>query len=358
MIWWAKKKAKNDEAKAVSTIENDLEIDTTDDSDTSALSALSDVLRAFGTYAFDTDVDTAVGVRATFEAWATKVATRSLPHLGDAVVAFVKHREAEGAYANRTLADLRAMAIAFVQTMGRIVASGDDGDDEITGHLQRLRDAAEKSAPEDLKTEALSISRALVEVLQVRRTRQRAELVALGAQISSLGQELEDAKKASSRDPLTGLLHRGSFDEVLERSQQIASLFERSSVLILVDADHFKRVNDSYGHVTGDVVLRALARCLQRTFLRKNDFVARYGGEEFAIVLRDTEENEGPRLAERARQAIEQLKIDGPEGPIRVTASLGVAASRRGDTQVSWLERADKALYKAKAEGRNRVELG
>lgn len=357
MIWWPKKNRKNDEADAVSTIENDLEIDTVDAPSEPGSGALAAIFRAFGAHAFDTDVESAEGVKATFEQWAAAIAEKNLPRIDEAVAAFVRQRETESAYVSRTLTDLRAIAMAFVQTMGRVVASGDEDDAEITAQLTRLRDAAEKSAPEELKMEALSVSRALVDVLQTRRTRQRAELAALGAQVSSLGQELDEAKKASSRDPLTGLLHRGSFDEVLARSQQIATLFERSSVLILVDADHFKRVNDSYGHVTGDAVLKALARCLQRTFFRKNDFVARYGGEEFAIVLRDTEENEGPRLAERARQAIEQLEIEGPEGPIRITASLGVAASRRGDTPILWLERADKALYRAKSEGRNRVEL-
>jgi diguanylate cyclase (GGDEF)-like protein len=138
--------------------------------------------------------------------------------------------------------------------------------------------------------------------------------------------------------------------EILSRCQ--AS--ERFGVLFM-DLDHFKSVNDRFGHPIGDEVIRRVADTLVRNFLRREDFVARYGGEEFVVVVPDSSSHAVRQRAERVRQAIGEIGFSKGKEQFSVTASIGVAVLGPGDTGKSWLERADAALYEAKSSGRNRV---
>ena len=126
---------------------------------------------------------------------------------------------------------------------------------------------------------------------------------------------------------------------------------------MMVDIDHFKALNDTHGHVMGDNALREVANCLQRSFLRKEDFVARYGGEEFSILVLDCDEAGAERLTQRVLEAIRQISIPAGASPIRPTVSVGLAWLQRGDTPATWIDRADAALYRAKHSGRNRAEI-
>jgi diguanylate cyclase (GGDEF)-like protein len=125
--------------------------------------------------------------------------------------------------------------------------------------------------------------------------------------------------------------------------------------MLMIDADRFKAINDTYGHPGGDSVLKALADCMVRNFPRKSDLVARYGGEEFAIILPDTSAQNAKRLAERMLQGIRELQIPHNGVMISVTVSMGVAELGFTESVQDWLDRADQALYRAKVEGRNRV---
>jgi len=132
-------------------------------------------------------------------------------------------------------------------------------------------------------------------------------------------------------------------------------VFAETACLLMIDADRFKTVNDTYGHPGGDAVLRALADSMVRCFPRKSDLVARYGGEEFAIVLPDTSAQNAKRLAERMLQSIRDLRIPHNGQTITITVSIGVAQLGRIEAIQEWLDRGDQALYRAKVEGRNRV---
>jgi diguanylate cyclase (GGDEF)-like protein len=123
----------------------------------------------------------------------------------------------------------------------------------------------------------------------------------------------------------------------------------------MLDVDHFKRVNDSYGHETGDRVLRVLADSC-RACLRQQDVIGRYGGEEFVAFLPETPADLALDAAERLRHAVETLTVDSPQGPVKVTVSIGIATYNRATTSISALiNAADRALYEAKQKGRNRV---
>ncbi len=153
-------------------------------------------------------------------------------------------------------------------------------------------------------------------------------------------------------DPLTGIANRRALDERLQAELQRCHRYGRPLAGILLDVDHFKAINDRYGHLVGDRVLQALADLLVSS-VRELDFVARYGGEEFVILLPETDLDGATRFAERLRQAIAGLRV--AEGPAVITASFGVTACAEADTADEFLGRADQALYAAKHSGRDRV---
>ncbi|KAB0677196.1 GGDEF domain-containing protein [Aureimonas leprariae] len=180
-----------------------------------------------------------------------------------------------------------------------------------------------------------------------------------------------DARQASERkwtdlaltDGLTGVRNRRAFDEALERESAAAGSNRRPLSMILVDVDHFKAFNDTYGHPAGDSCLKAIAGALDRALTRPGDCVARYGGEEFALLLTDTGPAGALVIAERVRQAVLMLGIAHKASrtlPL-VSVSVGVAteASETDEAAdaVRLLDRADRALYRAKTAGRNRVEM-
>ncbi|MEN0062685.1 MAG: GGDEF domain-containing protein [Myxococcota bacterium] len=158
-----------------------------------------------------------------------------------------------------------------------------------------------------------------------------------------------------TRDPLTGLLGRGWIEEELGHLATRHRRAQEPLAAIFVDVDHFKSINDTYGHATGDDVLRIVARVLNHE-LRDGDKVARYGGEEFVVILTGCTEADAMRVARRLRYAVERHEWEPYLGQgLSVTASFGVAAMKKDETLADWLKRADQAMYAAKQAGRNRV---
>ncbi len=163
----------------------------------------------------------------------------------------------------------------------------------------------------------------------------------------------------SLKDPLTGLANRRHFKAVQERAIDVVARSGEPALLLMLDIDHFKKVNDTYGHQAGDQVLQAVAKALGKC-VRPMDTVARYGGEEFSVVLPHCHTAYGAMVAERIRHAVEDLSIQiSPGLSIRVTISVGGAYAPEWvrSTATLWTERADMQLYKAKSEGRNQVFL-
>ncbi|MHB8835876.1 MAG: diguanylate cyclase [Candidatus Methylomirabilia bacterium] len=166
----------------------------------------------------------------------------------------------------------------------------------------------------------------------------------------------ESTKMLSITDGLTKLYNHRYFQDALKREFVRCQRHKSPLSLVLLDIDHFKRFNDTYGHQQGDIVLQELARTL-RMQVRNLDIVARYGGEEFAVIMPEASLEVALLVAERLRAAVENHPVEGPSGPLRVTVSLGVAAVPRAETGVpaGLIAAADRALYRAKELGRNRV---
>jgi diguanylate cyclase (GGDEF)-like protein len=181
-----------------------------------------------------------------------------------------------------------------------------------------------------------------------------------GQRILDLQEELifarEELREQATHDSLTRLWNRAAIYEILQRELERASRTGAPLSILLADVDHFKRVNDSYGHLAGDAVLREIARRML-TALRPYDGIGRYGGEEFLLVLPDCDSAGAVALAERLRVAIGCEAVVLAEGVIPVTLSLGVATYEGPAEAKSFIAAADGALYRAKNTGRNRVEL-
>jgi diguanylate cyclase len=176
-------------------------------------------------------------------------------------------------------------------------------------------------------------------------------------EISNLQQSLEAIRAESLTDPLTGLGNRKYFDRSIELAVQTAFASGEPLSLLMFDIDHFKSFNDSYGHLTGDQVLRLVGMSLKQT-IKGQDITARYGGEEFAVVLPSTALRQALTVADHIRRAImakELKKKSTGEILGRVTISVGVSMLQPGDDTDSLIERADACLYAAKRNGRNRV---
>jgi diguanylate cyclase len=219
--------------------------------------------------------------------------------------------------------------------------------------LQELAAATDEPAVRALVESLLQATKAMENNNQALEAR----LSASKQEITELQQNLEAVRSESLTDPLTSLANRKYFDEALAKAITEARAKGEPLSLMMTDIDHFKKFNDSYGHLTGDQVLRLVAMSAKQN-VKGQDIAARYGGEEFAVVLPNTVLRSAITVADHIRRAVmgkELMKRSTGEHLGRVTISVGVAALQPSDTMQSLIERADTCLYAAKRSGRNRV---
>lgn len=181
----------------------------------------------------------------------------------------------------------------------------------------------------------------------------RGRLASAAASLQEQAAQLEVFSSEARTDALTKLPNRRALDEELARRFAQWKRKRGSLSLLLLDVDHFKRLNDEYGHTAGDDVLRRLAEVLQ-AMARSMDLVARYGGEEFDMVLPESDLSAGKVVAERVRTAVEETPLSQGARRLAVTVSVGLSELTSADDPVMLIEEADRALYEAKRAGRNR----
>ena len=175
----------------------------------------------------------------------------------------------------------------------------------------------------------------------------------------NLRTELEESVDLSTKDGLTAVFNRRYFDIHVKQMVQKSQETKKPICIMMFDMDHFKQVNDTYGHPAGDAVLKTLASVLKASF-RVTDLIARYGGEEFIVLLNNIDLQETLKIAEKTRALIEatEFAIPDPIGVIHKTTSIGVVEYNQGDTVEEFVSKVDKALYEAKETGRNKVVAG
>lgn len=194
-----------------------------------------------------------------------------------------------------------------------------------------------------------------------RSTRFREhELANLEALLGTLVYPLRNAMRyrgalnQAFRDPLTGAGNRILLNDSLKREMELSKRFDYDLSILMLDLDHFKNINDGFGHLAGDEILKAVVDQI-KTCVRQTDICFRYGGEEFLVLLNNANLANARLIAERIRMTISELTVDTTKGPLQVTVSTGLAMMKKDDTQQDLINRADQALYQAKHSGRNKV---
>ena len=220
-------------------------------------------------------------------------------------------------------------------------------------HSKKLENSRSLSEIKEVLTEIIAETQGLA----VTSMSLQAQLDESKKDMQSLRHDLEKAHETAKTDALTGLFNRRAFDQTLDQHIEVHKQNSSELCLLILDLDHFKKVNDTFGHQVGDNVLRYTAN-LMKQHISEHHHAARYGGEEMAIIMPNTPFNKAMEIAEKIRSslALHPLKRKGSKESIgKVTVSIGVSGFKRNDSIESLIERADQAMYQAKSNGRNQV---
>jgi diguanylate cyclase len=240
----------------------------------------------------------------------------------------------------------------------RLQALADDVSSSVGKHATQLEQATQTLTSDTGRTDE-ALAEFVVDVIDdIVRANQslKSKLESAESKLKDQAVEIEAHISLSLTDPLTGLPNRREFNDRLAERMSAWNRRKEVFTLMLLDVDHFKRFNDQYGHVVGDRVLAGIGRAL-RAAVRREDAVARFGGEEFAVLLPSTSLEQSTRAAQNVREAISRVNVDHNGKKICVTASGGLAMIHGKEESEALIERADEALYAAKAAGRNCVFL-
>jgi diguanylate cyclase len=333
------------------------------------LDALGSVLQAYARFPLDTENLDAEASKAKVTDWMRHVtmgskhptrADESNGGLHDrdwrGLVHFIgDHRRSETQHVQKTMHELRETIWAIIASAQRVAQA--DAGRPVSEQLARVRAAVEADDTATVRREALAAVQAVSSLLYQQREDQRREFVGLADRIRALGTQLEEARRESMIDPLTQLANRKGFEEFLERTIALHTLSGEPASLLMIDMDKFKVANDTFGHDIGDAALRTVGDCLARVFLRRCDLVCRYGGDEFAVLLTETPSIKAATLGERVASAVREARLPERAATLSLNLSVGVAELARGDSAISWLQRADAALYAAKRSGGGRVNV-
>lgn len=297
------------------------------------------------------------GMNRSLNAAVDALSTRGVPLTGEEVEALF----------NRHVADVNSeTASSITQEFQRIIGGIAVSTGQVAkeaGHFGQTLLNIEKNSALPGATIDIKALIASTQAMQASTNSLKAKLAESQREIESLREEVTRARDASLQDALTGLTNRRGFDQALDACLDALNTEDAQDptaqpCLLMCDIDHFKKINDNYGHLFGDKVIRAVAQVLMDN-VKGRDTAARYGGEEFVVLLPGTPLEGARTLAEKLRSTIEggRVKKGGSEELAKVTISLGVSHYIPGESGTSFIERADKALYTAKQGGRNQVSL-
>jgi len=238
-----------------------------------------------------------------------------------------------------------------LQTEGNI----NQFDGSLNERQKELDSSMDSDSLASIVTELLSNTSSM----QVAMSQMKQQLNSTKQEISGLQDRLEEVSLEAVTDPLTGLMNRKGFTTAIEKAVAGFESSESSLSLLILDIDHFKKINDTYGHSVGDKVIKIVADTITK-YTRNNDTACRYGGEEYAVLLLDTEQKHALLVAEKIRRMIESLKLKktgSDEYLSRMTISVGIASFSSGLNINDFIDKADAALYQSKNSGRNQCTV-
>lgn len=270
---------------------------------------------------------------------------------------FSSYRVEEYAYLQKTMEEFKNIIWDFADQLGDDLQSEKTKESELKVHLSELREAVEANSIERLKSKSRAFIDTYVQYQTQKDERRSKRLGTMTKTLGTMKKQLAQAQKDLKVDHLSQAYNRRSFDEQLRRYQQLYSLSKGNITLAICDIDHFKKVNDTFGHDIGDHVIKECVRFLKETFSRENDFVARLGGEEFAVILPDFNIESASKKIEECLSRIRKEKLVHEKFEIKFTISAGIAQLLEGESFDMWLKRADMALYQSKNSGRDRYTV-
>lgn len=270
---------------------------------------------------------------------------------------FSTYRVDEYTYIQNTFNDFKNIIWDFADQLSEDIRFEQIKDAEIQKNLLQLREAVEANSIDDLKVKSREFIDYYVEQQTRRDERRTKSLSLIKTNLNHVKEKLAKANVRMMIDHLTGAFNRLAFDEKVRELCLSASQRKSSDVLLYFDLDHFKKVNDTFGHDGGDEVLKECVRRAKKLFNRSTDFFARIGGEEFALVLSGTSVEEAILRAEELLAIMRNETVIHKSFQIRFTISMGIAEHSDHESVEDWIKRADSALYQSKASGRDRYTL-
>ena len=267
------------------------------------------------------------------------------------------YRLDEYTYIMKTFSDFRAIIWDFVEQIGEDLSTEQQCETSLMDKMEALRESVESSSLEELKEKSLNFIDTYIEYQENKDQRRVRRVEAIKKNLDTVKKQLSDANENMRRDHLTKAYNRKSFDEQIRQQSNLNKISGGYVSLMMLDIDHFKKVNDTYGHAIGDFVLVELVKLLKSIFEQNHCFVARVGGEEFAILLPNYKIEMAEKMAERALEEVRKAVFVEGETTISFTISIGLAELSPGETVDEWMKRADAALYFSKNNGRNRLTL-
>ncbi len=249
--------------------------------------------------------------------------------------------------------ELQILVTELYSSIGEMAGQSNHFSSSIIDMAQKISGAESVLKIREIVSEIVSETRDFGEKsahIGARFDAAQEEMTVLREALSSLQDEVR-------RDELTGIANRRAFDEMLDKQISLSKRKSRPFSLLLIDVDHFKNINDTFGHTIGDEVLRFIAKRIESR-IRKEDLAARFGGEEFTVLLPETLINSAVSVAEGIRSYFSKTRLNRDSKPKtigKVTISVGVAEYINGETATELINRADSALYKAKKNGRNQI---
>lgn len=308
------------------------------------------------------------------------ISATSFPALLERITMLVTQRIRTLEKARSSLETLLEQLVSRLDEMSRFIAGEKDNQEQqsarreafsnqVAGEVQALEETVEQSSDiAQLRTLLRSRLDSIGKRLQEFRKREtdhareadersekmRVRIEELESEANKLHQRLLEEKRASMLDALTQIPNRLAWEHRIGEEMDRWQKYNQPTCIATWDVDRFKVINDSYGHTAGDKVLKIVAECLSKR-IRTMDFLARYGGEEFVTVLPNTTLEAGTAIVDRIREAVSQIGFHFSGKRVVITISCGITQLRAGDTIATAFERADKAMYKAKETGRNRV---
>lgn len=333
------------------------------------LDALGGVVSTLARYPIDMPTRPAEETAAELSAWQRHV-TLGIPIRSDGeqsavgiadrewsglVRTVAQLRQEEHHHVDAAITELRDALWACVETVHKAVRFENATDSETETQMERARNAVTRLQTGSIKQEVLGAVQAIESALETRREHHREQYSTLASRLDRLGRQLEEARRETTTDPLTGVGNRKLFDITAPRALQLSSLSGTPSTLLMVDCDKLKMVNDIYGHLAGDAFISGVGKALSKVFLRQSDIVCRYGGDEFTVVLHNTDAKMAEVLGLRLLDHVSEMPSPHPDMEFQVGVSVGIAQAGADEDVPQWVERADQALYKAKQNGKARV---